>query len=457
MTIVRAALMVLVVAVSGAIPLAAEEVSFEGRVETATAADSAEVDSEPVPDVCGEVDTIFGPQTAFATGLADRDRLTGDWLGHRSRLADDGITIEADTVQFYQGVAHGGVREQFRYAGHNDFQLGFDLGKLAGWEGWSLNARAEHRWGRSVAQDAGVLFPPALHAVSPTPETEDLILTNLLFMGQLNEHVAVLFGKLDTLDGDRNPFASGRGKTQFLNTNLLLPVNGLPTVPLATLGAGAVFLVDELPFAQVLVMNATDTITTSGFDELFENGAVILAGVNVPVPIAGKMGLHSFNGAWSSKTFTSLDQDARLVVQGVPLQRTSGSWLLWWSGAQYLFQDPDDPLKGWGLFGRAGASDGEVNPVRYFFNAGIGGQSPFAGRKLDQFGIGWFYNRFSNELGPIATTALGLESASTGVELYYNYAVTPYFKVTPDLQLIEPGTNRANTALIAGVRVQVDF
>ncbi|MCA9209602.1 MAG: carbohydrate porin, partial [Planctomycetales bacterium] len=75
----------------------------------------------------------------------------------------------------------------------------------------------------------------------------------------------------------------------------------------------------------------------------------------------------------------------------------------------------------------------------------------------DLFGIGWFYNRFSNQIGPAATAALGLEAASTGVEIYYNYAVTPYFKVTPDLQIIEPGTNQANTATVVGIRAELDF
>ena len=64
---------------------------------------------------------------------------------------------------------------------------------------------------------------------------------------------------------------------------------------------------------------------------------------------------------------------------------------------------------------------------------------------------------FPARSGPIARTALGIENVATGVEIYYNYAVTPYFRVTPDLQVIEPGVNRANTVLILGVRAQVVF
>lgn len=167
--------------------------------------------------------------------------ITGDWLGLRSGLGEHGITFEGDVIQFYQGVAHGGVREAFNYAGHGDYVAKFDFDKLIGTQGWSLLTRAEHRWGEGTGRDAGVLLPPALHAVTPSLETEDVIITNFIFTKVVNEQVTTFFGKIDTLDGDRNPFASGRGKRQFMNTSLLLPVGGLPTVPLATLGAGAVF------------------------------------------------------------------------------------------------------------------------------------------------------------------------------------------------------------------------
>lgn len=383
--------------------------------------------------------------------------LMGECYGVRPSLKESGITLDADLTQFYLGVAHGGIRETFNYAGHGDYLLNVDFDKLAGIQGLSMTVRAEHRFGEFLGPDAGMITPVNLHAATPTIATEDLILTNVLFTQVVNENLMVLFGKLDTLDGDRNPFASGRGKTQFMNTSLVEPVAGIPTVPFATLGAGAVFLVDGLPAAQVLVLNATNTITTSGFDELFAEGAAVLGGVNVPLPIAGKLGIHSFTAAWNSKTFTSLGQDPRIITGNVPIAAHDGSWVAWWSGTQYLYQDPNDPMKGWGLFGRLGMAEPRTSPIESFMNFGIGGQSPIAGRENDLFGVGWFYNRSSGELGPIATGLLGIGNYSTGVELFYNYAVTPYFRVSPDLQIIEPAATQANTALILGVRCQIDF
>ncbi len=404
--------------------------------------------------------SYFAPQSSDTTcfdSLWSREKLTGDWRGIRPELTDSGITFDGDVTQIYQGVVSGGRKKAFNYGGHGDYRLGLDLGKMNVMQGLSLLVRAEHRFGEVLSRDAGLVAPAGVFAAVPTGKTEDLILTNVLFTQVLSENWIVMFGKMDTLDGDRNPFASGRGKSQFMNTNLVIPIHSIPTVPLATLGAGVIYAVDGLPVAQLVVLNATDTITTSGFDQLFEDGAVITGGVNIPVPVAGKMGIHSFNGAWSSKTFTSLGQDPRVIIGRTPIAASEGSWSVWWSGAQYLYQDPNDPMKGWGLFGRAGQAKGQTNPVEYFLNFGLGGQSPIRGRENDQFGIGWFYNKFSNDLGPIATVALGIGSSSQGIELYYNYAVTPFFRVTPDLQIIEPGSNRANTAVITGLRAEVDF
>lgn len=398
-----------------------------------------------------------GPQAIPPAPLSFADRLTGDWCDLRRGAAVHGITFDGDLTLFQMGVTQGGRNRTFNYAGHGDYRLNIDLERTSGWTGSSLMVRAEHRFGEPLSRDAGVLLPTNLYAATPTLKNEELIITNFIFTQALTENWTVFFGKLDTLDGDRNPFASGRGKTQFMNTSLLLPVHAIPTVPLATLGAGAVYSVDGMPLAQIMVLNASNTITTSGFDELFEDGAVIFGGINLPVPVMGRLGIHSFNVAWSSKTFTALGQDPRIITGTVPIAKQTGSWAVWYSGAQYLVQDRDDPTKGWGLFTRLGASDGHVNPVRYMMQFGIGGDSPLPGRDNDKFGIGWYYNRFSDDLAPILRSATGVGNSSSGLEAYYNYAVTPAFKVSPNYQLIEPGVQSAGTTQVMGVRAELDF
>ena len=82
---------------------------------------------------------------------------------------------------------------------------------------------------------------------------------------------------------------------------------------------------------------------------------------------------------------------------------------------------------------------------------GVGGTSPLPGREADRFGIGWYYGGASSELGPFFNPDDG-----TGVELFYNCAVTPWFQLTPNLQVINGGVPNSDTAVIVGLRANLD-
>jgi porin len=98
-------------------------------------------------------------------------------------------------------------------------------------------------------------------------------------------------------------------------------------------------------------------------------------------------------------------------------------------------------------------SDGNPTPLRYFLSAGIGGHSNLRAGSGDTFGIGWYYTGTSDEFGPIPRAALDPRDG-TGVELYYNFQVTPWLNITPDIQFIRPGNRAiANDAEIYGLRM----
>jgi porin len=390
--------------------------------------------------------------------LCCRSVLTGDWCGHRDCFAECGITFDLDHVYVYQGVTSGGLDQDWAWGGHGDYLVNVDFGKLCGQEGLFLKLRAEHNFGDTVNRDTGALFPVALQPILPA-RTEDLCLTNVLFTQALSEDFAVFAGKLDMLDSDANAFAHGRGKTQFMN--LAFCVNPLPlgTVPVySTLGAGFAFLYEGQPLWTVSVINAVDTATTSGFDVLFEEGAILASELRLPTQFFGLPGHQLFGGAWNSKTFVALGQDPRILLPGggVPIAPIDGSWSLYWNCDQYLSTYNCDGTKGWGVFARAAVSDGNPNFMKSFYSVGIGGDSPLAGRQNDRFGVGWYYAKASDELGIIATQRLNVGDGQ-GVELFYNYEVTPWFHFTPDLQIIKSGRTNVDTAVVAGFRAEVDF
>jgi porin len=264
-------------------------------------------------------------------------------------------------------------------------------------------------------------------------------------------------GKIDTLDGDANAFAHGRGKTQFSNTGFVVNPALLRTVPYSTLAAGFSILRDLQPIFTFTVLNPTDTARTSGFSELFSEGVVLTAETRLPTQFLNKPGHQLFGGSWSSRDYVALGQDPRIILPNVPIAQQSGSWALYWNFDQYLVTYSDQPLLGWGTFGRAAVADDDVNPMAWFLSFGIGGNSPICCRHQDTFGAGWFMAGTSDQVGPILQTILGPLEDGQGIELFYNYEVAPWCHVTADVQFIDPARTQVDSAVVAGIRLKVDF
>lgn len=99
----------------------------------------------------------------------------------------------------------------------------------------------------------------------------------------------------------------------------------------------------------------------------------------------------------------------------------------------YLQESPDRPRTGWGVFGDFCVSDGNPNPVGWHSILGIGGTG--TGRNpLDRWGVAWFKYGLSDDLKDGLAT-LGIDRRDeTGVEAYYNAALTPWLRLTADAQ-----------------------
>jgi len=384
--------------------------------------------------------------------------VSAGYVGFVQSLADSGITLQNNVTQFYMGNTAGGVEREFRYAGHGDYVMNADFGKLGLQEGLFLKVRAEHRFGESLAGTTGTLLPPNLAADLPVSEQEDLYITNFLLTQALSESFVLYAGKMDTLDGDVNAFAHGRGIRQFSNAAFVGNPLALRTIPYSTLGCGFAFLFEGEPILNFTVLNATDTASTIGFGELFEEGVVLTPELRLPTNFFGKPGHQLIGGSWSSREFVSLGQDPRIILPNIPIDRQSGSWSLYWNMDQYLVSDRANPERGWGYFARAGLADPHTNPLAYFLSAGLGGSSPIANREHDAFGVGYYYAGTSEEIGPLLAAALGSRLGDgQGVELFYNAVVNSMLTITPDLQVLSSVRENLDTALVAGLRMNLAF
>jgi porin len=425
---------------------------------------------ETTPVVAPEAPHGIVPLEDYKGDLWTRPRLTGDWGGTRTKLAAKGLTLGIDWTQVVQGVAEGGRNTTFKYGGGLDYNLKFDLDRANLIRGGLVTFRAESRYGESVNGDAGPISPVNLDHLFPlTDELDEGIpftITTLNYTQFLSPHFALVAGKFDTLDGDTNEFASGRGVSQFMNANFV--ANGVfaAGLPYSTLGVSALWIANPHVDVAVTIANSSDSSTTSGFSD-FGDGYLIASEAHFKYDLGVLPGGMAVGGFYvGDSNFAHLG--SRLSFEpgtGLVVPTDDSTWCLYWNGWQYLtVEDPGEaPIdlangkpdrKGIGLFARAGIADKDTDPVDWSLSGGLGGRGGFGGRDNDVFGVGYFYNHVVT--GRL-TGLLGLDDHNQGIEAFYNIALTPAAHLTLDIQYVEAALPSVDPALVVGGRLSLNF
>lgn len=406
----------------------------------------------------------------YSGDLFARSTLTGDWGGFRNELTAKGITVDFNITQIEQGVTQGGKDKKWEYGGRGLFTFNVDTRKLGLWPGGFLTVEAEGNWNEVVNANTGALMPVNTNQVYPLVK-EEIVIPAVRFTQFLSGNFGMFLGKLDTTSGDMNEFAHGKGDDQF--SNMAFNVNPVIIVaaPYSTLGAGAVILpVTENPDAgsiSVVALSADGEPNTSGFDDLANGNNVYIAEGRVRTDFFQHTGHQLLGAGYSTKNFTSLDQDLRFILPNQTIAEEDQAWFVFYNFDQYLFEDQKGSDKGIGIFGRFGASDGNPNPMEFFYSIGLGGKGFFPQRPHDGFGIGYYsidvnQPRFT---GPVTDRQLLRDEY--GFEAYYDIGLTPWMHLTPDIQIIRGAQeyeretignqNKIDTALVMGARLKVVF
>ncbi|MFN6102901.1 MAG: carbohydrate porin [Planctomycetaceae bacterium] len=401
----------------------------------------------------------------YAGDLFTRRYMTGDWDGWRTNLAERGVTMDFFATQFYQGVTSGGLSQEFEYGGKLDFLPNFDGQKLGLWQGLSANMHVETRFGTDTNVIDGTLLPSnAAMAFPITGEPTGTWITALRFNQALSENFVVFAGKVNTLDGYALKYSPGvdtnlPGLGGFQTMGLVFNPIAARGVPYSAAAAGAVMLFGQGSTLSVSVMDPEER-SDRGMDNLFANGAtfatdLVLRGKTFGLPSILDMGV-----VYTTSDFTTLDRSVylnllnrgQLQTGNLPIENSS--WAVYVSGSQALWQSATDEKATWGLFGGLGLSDGNPNPIRYYASCGFGGRSMLPSRPLDSHGIGYYYLGLSDQVKDLTRNKLPLRD-EYGVELFYNIAVTPYCRLTPNLEVARPAIVGIDAPIIAGLRLQM--
>jgi porin len=408
-------------------------------------------------------------QPAVLDDLLTRPTLSGDWFGARSLLAKRGIAFDLNVTQITQGVVDGGKDSSWEYGGRGNLTVNLDTQKLGLWPGGFLTLEVEGNWTDAVNGKTGALMPVNTNQLFPLPVGDNLAVPNLTFAQFLSPYAGLIVGKMDTLIGDANEFAHGKGDKQFFNTALSINPVAL-VVPYSTLGGGAIVLPTKDPehaMINLFVFSATGKATTAGFDELDSDNLIFSGQGRLRTDFFGLTGHQLVGAFFSNREYNSIDQRLGFVVENRRLRPSQDSWAVFYNFDQYLYEIDQKAGRGAGLFGRFGASEGNPNPAEYFFSIGAGGKGVVPHRDLDRFGVGFYYILIENPMLQTPFTTRTYLGDEWGVEIFYNVAVTPWMLLTPDLQIIGPAQQRRatglrarepiDTAVVLGVRLQLIF
>jgi porin len=326
--------------------------------------------------------------------------LADDWaapiVGAQNTLANLGINLGGGVTQFGQGLGAGDGTYGWQSGGKADVLVGLDGGKLLQWPGFSVSAHLEQDFGRNTnAQGDGSIIPVNTSLAFPTlgGTTTDL---SLSFTQKFSNAFSVSLGKFNMLDAAaKTPLMGGGGETTFWNTAFAAPVSGV--TPPYIFGAIATLKTAPATFT-LMIYDPRNAQSLDVIAHPFEDGTTASLSATVPLMLFGLTGYNTLRGVYSTAEGFNFDQAPQLLLppesRGVLTRQ--GYYYGSYSLQQFLWQDPDHPGGGWGLFGQVSASDANPNPIGDVVIVGIGGTTP--GRADDRWGVAWSDYLFSPDL-----------------------------------------------------------
>ena len=408
------------------------------------------------------------PLDDYSGDFAKRSYLLGDFGGKRTEWAKKGFTFDIDYNQYFQAVTDGGVDTDSEYGGTIDYNINIDFDRMGLIPGGLLQMRAVSRYGNSVNGISGSLIPVNTDATHPTtsPSDEDvgLWLPVINYTQFLSEKFALGFGKYDTYDS-ANEFAGGRGRSQWWNQNLTMPVSGALIIPYSVLGATALVMPDPNLTITGMVATSTDISNSSGFNDLDDGMFALLTITNQYQirQLPGGFGLM-FGYGWDGN-FNEIN--GRMNIDAGQLKPTTedDTWFVSADFWQYLWVEGDSKqsvdlsdgrqdLQGVGVFSRVQFADSDTNPLDYSISGGVCAKGLIPRRENDAMGIAYNYNKLRKGR---FLDFIGIDNSSSVWEAFYNIELTPAVHLTLDAQVTDSSLPNIETATILGASLQLRF
>jgi porin len=383
--------------------------------------------------------------------------LTGDWFGAGPAMRKAGFDSRLEWSQYYEGMTRGDGDRSGQYGGHVDWLLRIDPSKFGLWNGLSVTSEIYWQHGSSVNGFGGTLFPVNSGLFFPNVQGEDDSAVVALNMTQnIGDLWSFSLGRFNNIDGIRyRPVFGGGGVDTFWHLNPAVTSSGL--VP-AGINAASISLKTDPVSYSLMIYDPVDAYSKPLFHEVFENGVGVNAIATWKTSFGGKTGWYGVSGSYSSASNPNLgdiviDTELGQAIND-NISNKKGAYALAITVQQFLVQDASDPTKGWGLFGALTRSDANPTPLGLSWMLGIGGNSFLPNRPDDRFGFALGHFGMSEVLKQEISPLLRDEAVW---DAFYNFAITPWFRITADAQWVRPATENARNGIFAGMQAYVKF
>ena len=391
-----------------------------------------------------------GTTTAPANSIWTRSRLSGDWWGARSHLADHGVTLDLRYTSFYQGLASGTGDKDFEYGGKMDAFINLDSGKMGLWEGGGFHSHLEYSHGDAPANLGGAIFAVNTALFWPVGTPEELVATSLYFTQKVGDRSSIALGKFNPVDLlAADPFYGGWGIDRFMNLILAAPPSGL--IPVVFMGAVGSIRTESVAWT-IMVFDPNDRTNDYFPGDLFKDGVNFSVSGAHTTAVAGRKTTFAVTGLYS----TAEGVDYSTLPPGFETTTKSGAYNVNFEFKHNLQESTTQPNASWGFYFKVATADGNPNYVQSSVIAGIGGRALFFGRPQDSFGLGAYRYNLSDELQDtlLPNTKFKDESA---IEAFYSCAVMPWLFVGGDIQYIDPAAGNFDNALVLALMTQIRF
>ena len=456
--------------------------------------------SIPVDPDSFKAGPISDDPLAFLDSWRRNNYLLGDLWGMRTWLSRYGFSLALQETSEALGNISGGNRRGFEYDGLTTMILQADTNRTFGWYGGTFNASALDIHGRNLSADN----LGTLQTASGIEGDRSLRLWELWYQQKFLDE-----DRLDIKVGQQSldqEFMVSSNALLFVNTMFGWPMvpsadlpGGGPAYPLSALGVrvrvkptNSITLLAGLYNGSPAPSNDGDPqrLDPSGTSFPTNGGKMAIAELQYAYPALSGMvypgeseplaRLYRLGVWYNTESFGDLRFDdaglslANPASTGNPLQHRH-DFSIYAVADQMVWVWDQDTNRNLSVFFRAmGTPLEDRNLVDFSLNAGFVLHQPLHYRNDDSFGVGI-------GLAHVSPRAAGLDrdtaaftggytpirSSETFVEATYQYQMTPWWQIQPDIQYVfNPGAGIANSVnpdakvrneLVLGVRTNIQF